>query len=69
VSFEEAVRLGKKLDLSAVFEASAKNNNCIDNIFYRSIVNCVDFNNAGVEQSIFVSGRNSNRPRSRLCSA
>lgn len=43
VPFEEAVRLGKKLNLAAVFETSAKSNDAIDDAFYRSIVNCVDF--------------------------
>jgi hypothetical protein len=43
VPFEEAVRLGKKLNLAAVFETSAKNNDSIDDAFFRSIVNCVDF--------------------------
>lgn len=43
MSFEEAVRLGKKLNLAAVFETSAKENNSIDDSFFRSIVNCVDF--------------------------
>ena len=40
ISFEEAVRLGKKLNLAAVFETSAKNNSSIDEVFFRSIVNC-----------------------------
>jgi GTPase SAR1 family protein len=43
VPFEEAVRLGKKLNLAAVFETSAKSNDAIDDAFFRSIVNCVDF--------------------------
>ena len=43
VPFEEAVRLGKKLNLAAVFETSAKNNDSVDDSFFRSIVNCVDF--------------------------
>lgn len=45
VPFEEAVRLGKKLNLAAVFEASAKSNSSIDDAFFRSIANCVDFYN------------------------
>ena len=40
---EEAIKLGKKLNLAAVFETSAKENNSIDDVFFRSIVNCVDF--------------------------
>jgi hypothetical protein len=43
VGFEEAVMLGKRLNLAAVFETSAKENNSIDDAFFRSIVNCVDF--------------------------
>jgi hypothetical protein len=43
VPFEEAVRLGKKLNLAAVFETSAKINDSIDDAFFRSIVNCIDF--------------------------
>jgi len=43
VPFEEAIRLGKKLNLAAVFETSAKSNDSIDDAFFRSIVNCVDF--------------------------
>jgi hypothetical protein len=35
--------LGKKLNLAAVFESSAKENDSIDDAFFRSIVNCVDF--------------------------
>jgi hypothetical protein len=42
VTFDEAVKLGKKLNLAAVFETSAKNNNSIDDAFYRSVVNCLD---------------------------
>jgi hypothetical protein len=44
VSMEEAVRLAKKLNLAAVFETSAKENNSIDDAFLRSMVNCVDTN-------------------------
>jgi hypothetical protein len=47
VTFEEAVKLAKRLNLSAVFETSAKSNNSIDDVFFRSIVNCVDFYNVG----------------------
>lgn len=43
VNFEEAVQLGKKLNLAAVFETSAKEDKSVDDVFYRSIVNCVDF--------------------------
>ena len=42
VNFDEAIRLGKKLNLSAVFEASAKSNDSIDDVFFRCIVNCAD---------------------------
>ena len=44
VSFEEAIRLAKKLNLAAVFETSAKSNQSIDDVFYRSMINCVDNN-------------------------
>ena len=40
----EAHRLAQKLNLSAVFETSAKDNSQIDDAFFRSIVNCVDSN-------------------------
>ena len=57
VPFEEAIRLGKKLNLAAVFETSAKSNDAIDDAFFRSIVNCVDFYSvpddvAGLSKSI-----------------
>ncbi len=45
VQFEEAVELAKRLGLSAVYETSAKNNQSIDDVFFRAIVNCMDFNN------------------------
>jgi hypothetical protein len=43
VTFEEAVKLAKKLNLAAVFETSAKENESIEDVFFRSIVNCVDY--------------------------
>jgi len=43
VPFSDAIALGKKLNLAAVFETSAKENNSIDDVFFRSIVNCIDF--------------------------
>lgn len=42
VSYDEAVQLGKKLNLAAVFETSAKQNNSVDDAFFRSVVNCLD---------------------------
>ena len=42
VEFDEAVELAKKLNISAVFETSAKSNQSIDDVFFRSIVNCID---------------------------
>lgn len=50
VSFEEAVRLAKKLNLAAVFETSAKSNDSIDDAFYRSMINCIDNNPRGSEK-------------------
>ena len=41
VSFQEAVELAQELNLSAVFETSAKTNSCIDDIFFRSVLNCL----------------------------
>lgn len=43
MSIDEAVRLGKKLNLAAVYETSAKDGGeIIDEVFTRAIVNCVD---------------------------
>ncbi len=42
VSTEEAIKLGKKLNLAGVFETSAKVNNSVEDVFFRTIVNCVD---------------------------
>lgn len=42
VKFDDAVKLAKRLNLAAVFETSAKNNNSIDDAFFRSMINCVD---------------------------
>ena len=42
VTFDEAVKLGKKLNLAGVFETSAKQNSSIDDAFFRSVVNCID---------------------------
>lgn len=43
---EEAIRLGKKLNLAAVLETSAKDGGeIIDEVFMRAIVNCVDIYN------------------------
>lgn len=49
VTFEESVRLAKKLNLAAVFETSAKCNSSIDDAFFRSIINCVDFSKSAKE--------------------
>ncbi len=49
VSYEEAVKLGKKLNLAAVMETSAKNDSWIDDVFYRSVINCADMYKDGVE--------------------
>ena len=49
VSYEEAVKLGKKLNLAAVMETSAKNDSGIDDVFYRSVINCADMYKDGVE--------------------
>ncbi len=46
VSSDEAVQLGKRLGLSAVFETSAKEGgDQIEEAFIRAIVNCVDIQN------------------------
>ncbi len=46
VTIEEAVRLGKKLNLAAVYETSAKDGGeIIDEVFMRAIINCVDIYN------------------------
>lgn len=43
VSFSEAVKLGQRLDLSAVFETSAKEGgDSVNEIFVRALVNIVD---------------------------
>ena len=42
VSIQEALELSKRLKISAFFETSAKDNEAIDDLFYRSVVNCVD---------------------------
>ena len=36
--------MGKRLNLAGVFESSAKDGLSIDDVFFRAIVNCVDFN-------------------------
>jgi hypothetical protein len=41
------VKLAKKLNLSAVFECSAKDNKMIDDIFFRSIINCTELYKEG----------------------
>lgn len=43
VSYEEAIDLGKRLGISAVFEASAKKNSNIEDIFFRALSNCIDY--------------------------
>ena len=63
VSYEEAVRLGKKLNLAAVMETSAKNDSWIDDVFFRSVINCVDMYKNG-EESLLGSRQSwSARPR------
>lgn len=52
VPLEEAVRLGKKLNLAAVFETSAKINDSVDDSFFRSIVNCVDFYSSNDDSTV-----------------
>ena len=42
VPLETAVRFAKKMNISAVFEVSAKSSTNVDDAFYRSLVNCVD---------------------------
>jgi hypothetical protein len=42
VEFDEAVSLAKKLGLAAVFETSAKKNLNIQEVFFRTLVNCID---------------------------
>lgn len=51
VSFDEAVRLAKRLNLAGVYETSAKfddhqaqtlNLTTVDDVFFRSVVNCFD---------------------------
>lgn len=42
VPFKEAVELAKRLQISAVFETSAKENESIDDVFFRAVINCVD---------------------------
>jgi hypothetical protein len=65
VPFSDAVKLAKKLNLAAVFETSAKENNSIDDVFFRSIVNCVDFYQSSKEEPLIAKGG----PRSRKFSA
>jgi len=65
VPFTDAVKLGKKLNLSAVFETSAKENDRIDDVFYRAIVNCVDFYSNTGQENLMSSGG----PRTRKFSA
>ena len=67
VSFEEAVRLGKKLNLAAVMETSAKNDSWIDDVFFRSVINCVDMYKNGEES--LLGGRQSWSARPRKYSA
>ena len=55
MKFEEAVALAKRLNLSAVFETSAKSNLSIDDVFNRSIVNCMDIFNLGGEEDTILS--------------
>jgi len=43
VSFEEAVQLAKRLNLAAVFETSAKDGKQVDDVFFRGVVNCMDY--------------------------
>jgi hypothetical protein len=64
VPFSDAVKLGKKLNLAGVFESSAKSNDSIDDVFYRAIVNCVDFYTASGQEPLVVK-----RARSRKYSA
>jgi small GTP-binding protein len=66
VTFDEAIRLGKKLNLAGVYETSAKNNSSIDDAFFHSIVNCLDFNYLGDDSTVL--GR-STTSRSRKYSA
>lgn len=66
VTLDEAIRLGKKLNLAGVYETSAKNNNSIDDAFFHSIVNCLDFNYIGDDSTLL--GR-STTTRSRKYSA
>ncbi|CDW85248.1 rab family gtpase [Stylonychia lemnae] len=42
VSTEEAIALAERLNIAAVFETSAKDNESIDDLFNRAVVNCVD---------------------------
>jgi Fe2+ transport system protein B len=46
VTIDDAIRLGKKLNLAAVYETSAKDGGeVIDEVFMRAIINCVDIYN------------------------
>ena len=52
--------MAKRLGLSAVLETSAKNNEGIDDVFFRSVTNCVDMNedlNATSAEDSILSGR------------
>ena len=66
VPFEDAIKLAKKLNLAGVFEASAKSNASIDDIFFRSIANCVDFYNVDGDEPLVAKVQG---PRSRKYSA
>ena len=63
VSFEEAVKLGKKLNLAAVMETSAKDDSWIDEVFFRSIINCVDMYSSGEDTILGTRQSWSARPR------
>lgn len=70
VTFEQAVELGQRLGVSAVFETSALSNSQIDEVFNRSIVNCVDLYTVSGENPLVSkrTGKNGMGGRSRIFS-
>ena len=54
------MNLAKKLNLAALFETSAKEDKQVDDVFFRAVVNCVDFYGTNDDNLVGKGG-----PRSR----